>query len=349
MGTAWGRSALGWLTASVLVVGAACCGATQAPAASKAPAASSAPAAAATQAPTPAPPAYPTAPVNFVVGWAAGSASDIATRALAESSQKYLGQPIVVQNVPGAGSAIGATQVAKSKPDGYNVLFTAFGILTQPHIEQVTYKPLEDFIPIIQVGGYAEVLVVRPESPFKTAKDIVEFGKANPGKIKWATSGVGSAPDLAGLLLAKAGGFQATPIPFTSGAEGVAAALGGNVDAAFSTTGATIQLIKDGKLRALGITMAAREPAAADIPTFKEQGYDVQLLGWWSLAVAKGTPAAVVQTIHDAVRKGLADDPYKAVMAKALQPIIYLGTADTAAKWKAEYETFGTLLRASTK
>lgn len=292
---------------------------------------------------------YPSGPVTVLVGWAAGSASDTGARALAEATVKHFGQPIAVQNVPGAGGGLAAMQVSQAKPDGYTLLFTAFGIVTQPHLEDVTYKPLEDFIPILQVGGYPEVLVVRAESPYKSLKELMDYAKANPGKVRWATSGFGSAPDLTGQLLARSGAAEMTAVPFNSGAEGVAAALGGHVDAAISTTGATIALLREGKLRALGISMAERDKGAPDIPTMKEQGFDVQLLGWWAIAAPKGTPESIVQSLHDAFKKGLADPPYTTVMEKALQPIVYLGPKDTLAKWKADYEAFGALLKAAKK
>ena len=325
------RTLFGAVLTTALIVVSACGAATQGPSATQ-------------SAGTQAQPKYPTRPVTLVLGFGAGSSSDQAARALAESSHKHLGQPIVVQNVPGAGSATAANQIAKAQPDGYNILFTAFGIVTLPHLEPVPFKPLEDFIPVIQVGGFPLLFLVRADSPFKTLKDFANYAKQNPGKANHATSGVGTSTDLAGLLFAKSGDFQLTAVPFAS-AQGIAALLGGTADSTFNVPSASIQYIQEGKLRALGITSAERHKALPDVPTFKEQGFDVQLFGWWALAVPKGTPDYAVNTIHDAVKKGLADDPYKSMMDKALQPIDYLGPADTMAKWRAEYQLFGDLLK----
>lgn len=293
--------------------------------------------------------AYPSGPVTLKVGWAAGSASDLGARALAQSTQKYLGQPITVQNLVGAGGGLAATQIAKAKPDGHNLLFTAFGILTQPHLEAVTYKPLEDFVPVLQVGGYPELLVVGAASPYKTLKELVDYAKANPGKVRVATSGFGSAPHIAEELLARAAKVRFTPIPFNSGAEGVAAVMGGHVEAAFSTSGATYSLIKAGKLRSLGLTLPERYPGMPEIPTFKEQGFDVKLLGWWAIVAPKGTPDSIVQTIDTAFKKGMADAPYTTVMEKAQQPIIYVGPKDIINMWKEQYAGFGDMLKSAKK
>lgn len=327
-----------------LVVSASCGGAAPTPAASAAPAASGTTVAAATPAATPTP-AYPTKPLTILLGWSAGSASDQGSRALAEATQKAYGQPIIVQNMPGAGSAIAATAVAKAKPDGTTILFTAFGILTQPHIEEVTYDPLKDYVPIMQVGGYVGVLVVQANGPYKTLKDFLAYAKANPGKVRWATSGIGSQPDLSGRLLAEKAGVQMTGIPFNSGAEGVAAVLGGNVDAAISTPGNTLPLIREGKLRALGSTATTKDPKSPEIPTFTEQGYDVTLLGWWAIAAPKGTPDYVIDSLHKAFKTGLETAPYTTWMGNALQPIVYLGPKDTMEMWKTQYALFGSMLK----
>ena len=293
--------------------------------------------------------AYPSGPVTLKVGWAPGSASDIGARALAESTQKFLGQRITVENVVGGGSALAATQIAKAKPDGQTLLFTAFGILTQPHLEAVPYKPLEDFVPVLQVGGYPELLVVGAASPYKTLKDFVNFAKANPGKVRIATSGFGSGPHIAEELLARAAGVQFTTIPFNSGAEGVATVMGGHLEAAFSTSGATYSLIKSGKLRSLGLTLPERYPGMPEIPTLKEQGFDVSMLGWWAIVAPKGTPDSIVQAIDAAFKKGMATAPYTTVMEMAQQPIIYLGPKDIANLWKQQYATFGDMLKSAKK
>ncbi len=293
--------------------------------------------------------ASPSSPVTLKVGWAPGSASDLGARALAESTQKYLGQRIIVENVVGGGSARAATQIARAKPDGQNLLFTAFGILTQPHLEEVPYKPLEDFVPVLQVGGYPELLVVGAESPFKSLKEFLDYAKANSGKVRIATSGFGSAPDIAGRLLERAAGVQFTSVPYNSGAAGVAAVMGGHLEAAFSTSGATYGLIKSGKLRSFGLTLPERYLGMPDIPTFKEQGFDVNLLGWWAIVAPKGTPESIVQAIDAAFRKGMENAPYTTVMEAAHQPITYLGPKDLANVWKQQYSTFGEMLKSAKK
>lgn len=316
------------------------------------PSAAPATAAAQTTAPTAAPavaktaaPAYPTQPLTMMVGWSAGSASDRGARALAESTQKYFGQSIVVQDMPGAGGQLAVSDVARAKPDGTKILFTAFGILTQPHMGEVTYKPLEDFIPIAQIGAYFGILVVAKDSPYKTMKDFIEFARANPGKIRWGTSGVGSQPYLAGRLLEEKAGVKMTTVPFNSGAEGIAAVVGGNVDAAIGSPSEAAPQIQSGTVRALGMTATERDKGLPNVPTMKEQGYDVVLLGWWAIAAPKGTPDYIVEGLHKAFKSGLESEPYMGVMAKMLFQIPYLGPKDTMETWKRDYEILGRLLK----
>ncbi len=290
-------------------------------------------------------PAYPTQQLTIMVGWSAGSASDRGARAIATATEKSFGKPIVVEDMPGAGGQLAVSDVARAKPDGTKILFTAFGILTQPLMGEVTYKPLEDFIPIMQIGGYFGILVVAIDSPYKTLKDFIEAARANPGKIRWATSGIGSQPWLTGRLLAEKANVKITEVPFNSGAESITAVAGGNVDAAIGSPSEGLAMISAGKVRPLAMSAAERDKGLPDVPTMKEQGFDVELLGWWALAAPKGTPDYMIDALSKAFKSGIAAEPYVTVMNQMRFQIPYLGPKDTMERWKRDYEIFGRLLK----
>lgn len=288
---------------------------------------------------------YPTRDLTLLIGWAPGASLDQAGRALAEATQKHFGQPIVPQNVAGAGGGIALAQLAQAKPDGYTIVITAAGVVTQPHLEDVTYKPLEDFIPFMQVAGYPVVYVVRADSPYKTLKDLVDYGKANPGKIRFGASGIGSTIHLTGELFARAAGIQITNVPFNSAAEGVAGVIGGNLDAAADSPGTIVAHLQEGRLRALAISTPERYKLLPNIPTFKEQGYAVDGFWWWDLAAPKGTPDSVIQTLDAAFQKGMKDEPFTTWIEKTRNAVVYLGRQENEKKWKADYERLGAILK----
>ena len=293
--------------------------------------------------------AYPSGPVTMIVSWAAGGAADTAARALAEATKRFLAQPIVVQNVAGAGGAQGAVQVAKAKPDGYTVMFTTGSMVTQPHFEDVPYKVLEDFIPVLQVGGYPTMIVVRTDSRFKGFKEVVEYAKTNPGKLNYSTSGFGSIHHLLAERLFQSAGIQLTHVPFKDLRQGVTALLGGHLDLAAATPFDVVSHLQEGRVRALGLFLGERYKDMPDIPTWKEQGYDSVGFGWWGVAVPQRTPNSIVQKLHDAFKKGTENPPFTTVMNNLKTPIMYLNSQDTFRKWKEDYKKYGDIAKALSK
>ena len=293
--------------------------------------------------------AYPSGPVTMIVSWAAGGAADTAARALAEATKRFLGQPIVVQNVAGAGGAQGAVQVAKAKPDGYTIMFTTGSMVTQPHFEDVPYKVLEDFIPVIQVGGYPTMIVVRTDSRFKSFKEVVEYAKKNPGKLNYSTSGFGSIHHLLAERLFQSAGIQLTHVPFKDLRQGVTALLGGHLDLSAATPFDVVGHLQEGRVRALGLFLGERYKDMPDIPTWKEQGYDSVGFGWWGVAVPQRTPNSIVQKLHDAFKKGTENPPFTTVMNNLKTPIMYLNSQDTFKKWKEDYKKYGDVAKTLSK
>jgi tripartite-type tricarboxylate transporter receptor subunit TctC len=292
---------------------------------------------------------YPNGPVTMIVSWAAGGAADTSARAVAESSKRFLGQPIVVQNMAGAGGAQGAVYVAKAKPDGYTILYTTGSMVTQPHFEDVPYKVLEDYVPVIQVGGYPTMIVVRTDSKFKNFKDVVEFAKKNPGKLNYSTSGFGSIHHLLAELLFQTAGIELTHVPFQDLRQGVNALLGGHLDLAAATPFDVVGHLQEGRVRSLGLFLGERYKGLPEIPTFKEQGYESVGFGWWGVAVPKGTPPRIVQKLHDAFKQGLDNPPFTTVMSNLKTPILYLNSQDFANRWKEDFDKYAKVAKRLSK
>ncbi len=288
---------------------------------------------------------YPTGPVTLVVGWSAGSGADGAARSLAEGTQKHLGQPITIKNVPGAGGSIGATEVVNAKPDGYTILFSTGSMVTQPHFESVPYKPGENIIPVIQVGGYPIALIVRADSPYKNLDDFIAEAKKNPGKLNYSTAGFGSILHVVAEMLWQKAGVTLTHVPFASNREGVVALMGGNLQASIGTPADFLVDVREGRLKVLGVAMPQRAAGLEDIPTFKELGYDVTPFGWWGVAVPKGMPDSISQKLHDAFKKGMDEPPFTDWMSKNKYTKVYLNSADTLAQWKREMAMYGDMAK----
>ena len=288
---------------------------------------------------------YPTSPVTMVVGWSAGSGADGAARSLAAGTQKHLGQPIAIKNVPGAGGSIGATEVVNPKPNGYTILFSTGSMVTQPHFEKVPYIPGENILPVIQVGGYPSALIVRADSPYKTLKDFIAEAKKKPGQLTYSTSGFGAIVHLIAEMLWQKAGVTLTMVPFGGNREGIVALMGRNIDASIGTPADFLTDVKEGRLRVLGVAMPQRAQGLEDIPTFKEQGYDVTPFGWWGVAVPKGVPEPIRQKLHDSFKKGMDEPPFTDWMSRNKYSKVYLNAADTLALWKREMTMYGEIAK----
>lgn len=288
---------------------------------------------------------YPTSPVTMVVGWSAGSGADGAARSLAAGTQKHLGQPITIKDVPGAGGSIGATEVVTAKPNGYTILFSTGSMVTQPHFEQVPYIPGENILPVIQVGGYPIALIVRADSPYKTLKDFIGEAKKSPGKLNYSCAGFGSILHVVAEMLWQKAGVTLTMIPFGSNREGVVALMGNILQASIGTPSDFLTDVKEGRLRVLGVAMPQRAQGLEDIPTFKEQGYDVTPFGWWGVAVPKGVPEPIQQKLHDSFKKGMDEPPFTDWMSKNKYSKVYLNAADTLVQWKREMAMYGEMAK----
>ena len=252
---------------------------------------------------------YPSKPIKIIVPYPPGGTSDILARSVGQKLAEAWGQPVLVENKPGATGNIGADSVAKSPPDGYTVLLADIGSLAiSPSIfPTLPFDPVKDFAPVVMVAYSPHLLAVNPALPAKDVKELIALAKSKPGALNFAVSGIGGANHLAGVDFAMRTGIKWTYIPYKGGAQAIADVVGGQADVLFNGMLATYPMVKGGKLRALAISSSKRFAAAPEIPTVAESGLSGFETGSFQGIVAPaGTPAAIVDKLHQTVSKVLA-------------------------------------------
>jgi tripartite-type tricarboxylate transporter receptor subunit TctC len=267
--------------------------------------------------------AYPTRAVRLIVPFSAGGAADVPARILTQRMSDVLGQQVVVENRPGAGSTIGAEAAAKAPPDGYTLF-----VISNTHFvsaalyKKLSYQPLNDFTPITQMTSAPNVLVVHPSLPTKTIKELLALAKARPGQINYASSGNGSTQHLTGALFCKMAGIEMLHIPYRGSGPVTADLLGGQVQLAFPGIAGMLPHIKAGKLRALGVTSAKRSPELPGVPTIAEAGVKgYEMVAWFGLVGPKGLPRDLQLRLHGDMMKILkSPDIQKALTAAGQEP-----------------------------
>ena len=278
---------------------------------------------------------YPSKPIRLVVPYAAGGTSDILARQLGPKLSETWSQPVVVENRTGANGNVGADFVAKSAPDGYTLLITDLGglVISASVYSQLPFNPSKDFTPVAMVSYSPHVLAVHPSVPVKNVKELVQFAKANPGKLNFAVSGIGGAPQLAGIEFAQRTGVQWTYIPYKGGSDAVSAVAAGQAEVLFNGMLATWPTVQGGRLRALAISSAQRVPSAPDTPTVAEQGLPGFETGSFQGVVGpSGMPRETVAKLNAALIKVLATTEMKERFAK-LGTEVRTGTPESLGTW----------------
>ena len=276
--------------------------------------------------------AFPSKPVTLIVPWPAGGSTDIYFRKLGEVTQKHLGQNLVIENRPGGSGNNGPTTMAKTaQPDGYTISQLTISAFRAPHMQKVDWNPVTDFTYIIGLAGYTFGVVVKADSPFKTFRDVLDYAKANPGKLSYATPGTGTSLHLAMEEVAAKAGVQFLHVPFKGYADGAIALMGGHVMVQVDSTGWAKQ-VDAGAQRLLATLGEKRTRWGA--PTVKELGVDTVSASPFGLVGPKGMPAPVVKTLHDAFKRSLDDPEYLKLLATLDQPAWYQSSEDYA-KWAA--------------
>ncbi len=273
---------------------------------------------------------YPSRPINLVVGYAPGGASDIVVRGLANSAGKILGQPVVVVNKPGGSSALSLTSLKNEKPDGYTIALLATGGVISQHFRKVAYDSARDFTPIMQHAVFHEGLVVRSDAPWKTIGEFIDYAKANPGKIRYGSSGPGSPSHLVMEQLSAVTKAKMSHVPFEGNAPAVTALLGGHIDAVADNTGWKPHVMS-GRLRLLAAFQTKRIPFAPNVPTLREAGYNKVIHAHIHATVGpKGMSPEVVDILHRAFKKSLEDPEFIKVMDQVDAMVAYRGPEDLA-------------------
>jgi tripartite-type tricarboxylate transporter receptor subunit TctC len=271
---------------------------------------------------------YPNRPVTLVVPWPAGGTTDIGMRALASATEKYLKQKIVIENRPGASGVLGPQQVAQNAaPDGYTLVQIPITVFRLPFMRKTTLDPATDLTYIIGVSGYTFGVVVRGDAPWKSFRELIDYARANPGKLNYGTPGAGTTLHITMEQIAKQQGVKWVHVPFKGTSETTGALLGGHIDALADATGWS-SLVNSGQLRLLVLWTAARSKNWPDVPTLREVGIDMVSNSPFGIAGPKGMDPAVVKIIHDAFKKGAEDHGYLEATAKLDQEAAYMSTDD---------------------
>jgi tripartite-type tricarboxylate transporter receptor subunit TctC len=253
--------------------------------------------------------AYPSKPIRIVVPFPAGGTTDILARAVAQKLTESMGQPVVVDNRAGAGGNIGADLVAKSPADGYTLLMGTVGThaINASLYAKMPYDHVRDFAPIILVAGVPNVLVINPALPVNSVQELIAYGKANPGKLNFASSGNGTSIHLAGELFKTMTGVQMAHVPYKGSAPALVDLAGGQVELMFDNLPSSLAMIKGGKLKALAVTSAQRSAALPDVPTVAESGLaGFEASSWFGLLAPAGTPKDIIAKLNGEVAKWLA-------------------------------------------
>jgi tripartite-type tricarboxylate transporter receptor subunit TctC len=293
---------------------------------------------------------WPSRPIRIIVGFGAGGGTDIAARIIAEPLSKALGQPVVVENRPGAGGTTAAEQVAKSAKDGYTALMMSNAHVVAPAMyKSLRFDAVNDFQMVSMVGTAGLMLVTAPDFPAKNLKELIAYTKANPGKLNFGSPGVGTTQHFASEFMKQRAGLNIQHVPYKSTPATLTALLAGEVQMVIELIQTVQGQVQAGKLRAIGVTSAQRFPTVPDIPTLAESGipgFDVT--SWYGLAFAAGTPAPIVEKTNKAMRELLATETVRTQIAK-VGALVRSSTPDELRKhiiseinrWKAVREKAG--------
>jgi tripartite-type tricarboxylate transporter receptor subunit TctC len=279
--------------------------------------------------------AWPTRPVRLVVGFAPGGAADFVSRAIAEPLSRSLGQPIIIDNKPGAGSTIAAEFVAHSPADGYTFLIASpSSILVNPLLTKSAFQPTRELVPVTKVSSSPLVAAVNPAVKAHSLKELIQLAKANPGKLNFATSGNGSAPHLAAVLFQRLAGVEMVHVPYKGGGPAVQSVLAGDTQLSFATPPSVLPLVQAGRLRALAITSRNASPLVPGVPGMVEAGLpEYEISFWYGFFVPAGTPAAVARRLFDDTLVALAVPAVSRALAKE-------GTEAVGSKSPEEFAAF---------
>jgi len=282
---------------------------------------------------------YPAKPVTIVIPMGAGGSHDLTMRAVASVAADYLGQPIIIQLKPGGGGAIGSELVSRAAPDGYTLLCGGPGWnSTLPAVEGRSKGP-DDLAAVCRINYSPVIITARPDAPFKTFREMIQWAMANPGKLVYGHTGPWGASDLPWKQIMKQTGITSKVVPHDGGGPALTAILGGHIDAMGGLLAHSLPHIKAGKLRLLAVLDYNRDPNLPDTPTAKEEGVDVVYLMWRGVLAPRGTPRPVIEKLGAAFKKMVEDKSVIGMIKRFGDDIQFLGPDEFGKIWREEYET----------
>ena len=288
-------------------------------------------------------------PVRMLVPAPAGGTMDIVARIVADQLSADIGQPVVVDNKPGAGGAIAVQAMMSAPPDGQTIMMTASNILTEiPHVMKTAFDPIKDVRPVATVARASIILVTAPNVPAQDLKGLIGYVKANPGKLSFASYSAGTSSHYAGMMLNQKAGLDLQHVPFPGSPPALAQVMGGQIPVMFDGTATSLPLIKGGKLKAIAVTTKTRSAHLPQVPTMAELGYpDFEFSNWIGTVVASGVPADIVDKINAATLKAAAAPKvHDRLAAAGFEPNTSMSSAQLAQSVKAEYERNAAIVKA---
>jgi tripartite-type tricarboxylate transporter receptor subunit TctC len=297
--------------------------------------------------PSMAQPAWPSRPIRLMIAFPAGGPTDITMRSLADGASKVLGQPVIIDNRPGAGGTLPAQTLQTSAPDGYTLAQIPLGVFRLPYTTKINWDPVKDISYVINVTGYAFGVVVPSNSPFQNWAQLVDWARANPGKLNYGSTGTLTSPHLTMETIAQKLGLQLLHIPYKGSADLQQSLAGGHLMAGADSSGFA-PLVDAGKLRLLNTWGEQRLPKYPQVPTLKELGLDLVQNSPFGIGAPRGTPTAVIARLHDAFKTSLEQEGYKNALARYEMLPMYMSSqaysqfaAETFAREKALIEKLG--------
>jgi len=280
---------------------------------------------------------FPSKPLTLIVPWPVGGSSDLVLRSFAEAAGKQLGQTVVVENKPGASGTLGAVAMVTARPDGYLLTQTPITVFRIPHLQKVAFDPIKDITYLIGLTGYTFGVVVRADSQWKTFKDLIDYAKANPGKVSYGSPGAGTSLHITMEEIGANSGVKFLHVPFKGVAENIQALLGGHIDVTADSTGWAPQ-VDGGRARLLVTWGAERTKRWPTVPTLKDLGYGIVSDSPFGIAGPKGMDPAVVRTLHDAFRRAMDDPNYLKTLERYDQPTKYMTGEEYTAYARRQFE-----------
>ena len=293
---------------------------------------------------------YPTKPLTMVVPFSAGGTTDILARIVGQALGQDLGQTIIIENKPGAGGNIGAQQAARAKADGYTLFMGTVGTHAnnQALYKKLPYDPIKDFTPLSRVANVPNLLVVHPSRPYKTVKEMIEYGKKHPSEITFGSPGSGASPHVSGALFQSMTGVELTHVPYKGSAPAISDLLGNQIAVMFDNMPSAIQHVRSGKLIPIAVTTAKRSPELPNVPTITEAGVPgYEATSWSGLWSVAGTPQPILDKLHASLTKVLKDPAVAKKIADQGGEVVIDTPAQFDAFIKSEAAKWGKVVKES--